>query len=141
MRNRLSFAISTALLGAGLLTGLIAAPVLADEGHAATAAPARPLPTTQLPRTVRPLHYQVEVTPHADQLRFDGKVAIDIEVLQPTDAIVLNALDLQFGKVSLAAQGGRPGAATKIDIDPKAQTARFAFGHVLAAGRFRLALD
>ncbi len=93
MRNRLSLSISLALLGATVA----ATPVLAHEGHepaAAVAAPARALPTTQLPRSVRPSHYAVEVTPHADKLAFDGHVDITLQVLEPTDAIVLNQLDM-----------------------------------------------
>ncbi|WP_159093728.1 hypothetical protein, partial [Xanthomonas fragariae] len=37
--------------------------------------------TTQLPRTAKPTHYAVEITPHADKMTFDGKVAIDIVIL------------------------------------------------------------
>ena len=108
MRNSLSLAISLALLG----PVLAAAPAFAHEGHEghAPAAAARPLPTTQLPRTVRPAHYAVSITPHADKLAFDGHVAIDIEVLEPTTTIVLNQRDLQFRNVRLASRqpGARP---------------------------------
>ena len=47
---------------------------------------------TQLPRTAIPHHYSLTVTPHADRLTFDGNVAIDLEVVQPTDTLVLNAV-------------------------------------------------
>ena len=57
-------------------------------GPARTAAsgPTQSMPTlpTQLPRTAIPSHYAIEVTPHADQLTFDGKVAIDLKVIKPT---------------------------------------------------------
>jgi len=33
---------------------------------------------TQLPRTAAPHHYALTVTPHAENLTFDGKVAIDL---------------------------------------------------------------
>ena len=47
---------------------------------------------TQLPTSVRPLHYAIAVIPGAAaNLRFSGTVAIDIDVLQPTDSITLNA--------------------------------------------------
>ena len=65
--------------------------VLAGTTATADAAAARAsraadeaLPTTQLPRGIRPTHYEVAVTPDAAALTFDGRVAISIEVLEPT---------------------------------------------------------
>lgn len=58
--------------------------------------------TSQLPRTAKPTHYAVEITPHADKMTFDGKVAIDIVVLQATDRIVLQAANLSFARSTLA---------------------------------------
>jgi len=49
---------------------------------------------TQLPRTAVPHHYALTVTPHADKLTFDGKVAIDLDVVAPTNALTLSAADL-----------------------------------------------
>ncbi|HQW77692.1 MAG TPA: hypothetical protein PLJ77_12480, partial [Dokdonella sp.] len=40
--------------------------------------------TTQLPRDVRPTHYEISVTPHAGKLTFDGRVEVTIDVLQAT---------------------------------------------------------
>src|SRR5262245_51246415 len=56
---------------------------LASAGSIAAAAPAPAAPpvldaTTQLPRSVRPTHYDVAVVPHADKLSFDGRVAISV---------------------------------------------------------------
>ena len=58
--------------------------------------------TTQLPRTVRPVHYDVAIDPDPATLTYSGQVAIEIEVLQPTDRITLNAVDLKFRKVGLS---------------------------------------
>ena len=52
--------------------------------------------TTQLPRNVRPTHYTIEVTPHAEAMTFDGKARIDIEVLEATNMVVLQAIDMSF---------------------------------------------
>ncbi|KAB7766219.1 M1 family metallopeptidase [Xanthomonas maliensis] len=102
--------------------------------------------TTQLPRTARPSHYALEITPHADAMRFDGKVAIDLAVLQPTDRIVLQAANLQLQQASLRAadgQGKRKGKAraAKISLDADAQTASFAFDAPLAPGNYTLTID
>ncbi|WOB27561.1 MULTISPECIES: M1 family metallopeptidase [Xanthomonas] len=116
----------------------------ATVAHAAaapgTGAPSVLQVTTQLPRTARPTHYAVEITPHADKMTFDGKVRIDVQVLTATDAIVLQAANLHFSKATLAATGGKP-VATKIATDADAQTARFDTGTPLAPGNYVLSID
>jgi aminopeptidase N len=100
------------------------------------------LTTTQLPRSVRPVHYDVALTPDAKALRFTGKVNITLEVLQPTDSITLNALELVFARARLSAVGSKHAyAAPKVTLNSDAQTVTFTFDKILARGRFRLALD
>jgi aminopeptidase N len=119
MRNRLSSAIVLALA--------------ATSAHAAT---------TELPRSVRPSHYDVTITPHAQAMAFDGHVAVDIEVLEATDRIVLQARDLAFSHAVLEVEGlPTKMAGPTITVDDKAQTATFAFPAPLEAGRYRLVLD
>ncbi len=129
MRTSLVRAIAFAL--AGLSTAAIAAPV---------AAPVEA--TTQLPRGVRPTHYDVSIVPHADKLSFDGQVSIELEIAKPTSSIVLNALDMTFGKASLTPVKGKGAAATpKVTVDDKAQTVTVAFDRALTPGTYRLSLD
>ena len=97
---------------------------------------------TQLPTNVRPLRYTIAARPDAAKLRFSGRADIDIQVLQATDSITLNAADLAFDSVSLG--GGGSGAVAlnprKIDIDADKQTATFRFARKLAPGRYRLTI-
>ncbi|MBS0213274.1 MAG: M1 family metallopeptidase [Proteobacteria bacterium] len=98
--------------------------------------------TTQLPRSVRPTHYDIHVVPDAKNLRFAGHVAIDIEVLQATDRIVLNALDMTFPNAQLqSADGAAALAAPTVSVDHDVQTATFAFARAIAPGSYRLVLD
>ncbi|MEO7178200.1 MAG: M1 family metallopeptidase [Allosphingosinicella sp.] len=109
---------------------------------AATAGPASRQITTQLPSNVRPLQYTINATPDAANLRFTSRVDIDIQVLEATDSITLNAADLEFGDVSLG--GGDSGAALKprkIDVSDEKQTATFRFAREIAPGRYRLTID
>ncbi|WDM76301.1 M1 family metallopeptidase [Xanthomonas cucurbitae] len=133
MRLFLATAIVLALAGTSL-TGYVdaAAPAPATKAPAAI--------TTQLPRTARPSHYAIEITPHAEAMRFDGKVSVDLQVLVPTDAIVLQAADLRLGKATLAPAGRAPVAA-KVTTDADAQTASIATGAALAPGKYLLTLD
>jgi aminopeptidase N len=126
---------------------LISAAVLALAGLSAQPAVAAPAAapiaraTTQLPRSVRPTHYDVALTPDAARSTFAGKVTITLEVLNPTASITLNATDLAFSRVTLApATGGAPITATA-SVDAAGQTATFTFAHPVAKGHYRLALD
>ena len=88
MRRTLAAAISLALS------------VAAVDAFAQAPAPHNDAPpvvnaTTQLPRNVRPTHYTIAVVPNAQALTFTGNIKIALDVLQPTDKIVLNAVDMQ----------------------------------------------
>ena len=137
MRRILVSAIALAI--AGFSTAALA------QAEAAPAS-ATTLATTQLPRDVRPTHYDVAVVPHAGSLAFDGKVTVDIEVMAPTSSITLNAVDLTFGSVRLTPVSGQCGnagalAAPKVSVDDKAQTATFTFAEPLSVGSYKLAMD
>jgi aminopeptidase N len=112
-------------------------------GTDAAGGPVAPIPT-QLPRTVRPLQYAIAARPDAEKLRFSARADIDIQVLEATDRITLNAADLEFGQASLGGgDGSAPLALNPRDIDTDAdkQTATFRFGRTLDPGRYRLTID
>ncbi len=129
-RSLISLAVALALAGGA------AAPVIASPSAPKAAAGT----TTQLPRGVRPLHYDIALTPDAGSSRFTAKVTIDVEVSTPTRSITLNAAELTFTRASLVSNGGAAQSA-RIAVDDEAQTATFSFGKPLAKGRYRLALD
>lgn len=133
MRLPLVTAIALALVGTNPAASVLAA------APAPTSAAASSI-TTQLPHTAKPTHYAVEITPHADKMTFDGKVAIDVSVLQATDRIVLQAANLSLARGTLTQKGGKPQAA-KVSTDAEAQTATFAFDKPLAVGEYVLSID
>ena len=66
---------------------------------AATGAPAEPVYSFEatpgkLPKTVVPTHYAIELEPSLESLTFAGTELVDIEVREPTNRLVLNALNL-----------------------------------------------
>src|SRR3546814_2632646 len=79
----------------------VSAAVPALPALAAAQAEKVALATTQLPRGVTPTHYDLWIKPNADALTFEGKAKIAIDITEPTDTIVLNAVDLDFASVSL----------------------------------------
>jgi aminopeptidase N len=121
------------------LVGLSAVPVVhADTPPATNAMQA----TTQLPRNVRPTRYVVAITPDAANLKFDGHVAIAIDVLQPTTSITLNAMDMAFAKVGLMSANGKVAIADpRVTVDANGQTATFIFDKPIAPGSYKLAMD
>lgn len=128
MRRILTTAIALALAGS---TG-------AALAQATAPSPASAPVTSELPRTVRPSHYAIEVVPHAQEMRFDGKVKIDLEVLEATDRIVLQAIDMTFSGTTLTTPAGKA-LVPKVSVDAAKQTATFAFDKPLAPGRYVLA--
>jgi len=113
--------------------------VATDAVAAVPSNPADRQATTQLPRTARPSHYDVTLIPDAQNMRFSGKVRIDLDILTATDTIVLNAADLTFSHAALEGAGNLP--APVIRLDEQAQTASFTFARKLAPGHYTLALD
>jgi len=127
---------------------LISAAVLALAGlsaypaHAANASSPAALATTQLPRTARPIHYDVSITPNAAASTFAAKVNITVDLLQPTASITLNATDLAFQSALLStARSNAAPSAAKVSVNSSEQTATFQFDHPLAKGRYTLALE
>lgn len=133
------------------LASLPAFAVVAAPAHrAAPAAMAPTLPPleqrdipTQLPKTVRPTQYSLNIRPDAEKLAFSGQAVIDVDVLQPVREITLNAVDMKFGKVTLAAlsAGANKVEASGVRMDDDAQTATIAFPSTIQPGRYQLAID
>ena len=134
MRRILVSAIAMALLA-----GFCSVPAVHAEAVAAAGAAQ---PTTQLPRSVRPTHYDVAIVPNAAKMRFDGKVIVDIDVLQPTSSITLNAMNMTFSKVGLSPTTGKAVfAAPGVKADAANQTATFTFDKPIAPGSYKLTMD
>lgn len=132
MRRILFSAIALALAGVS-----VSQPAMAQSTTSAEV-----ISTTQLPRSVRPSHYDVAITPHVDAMNFDGKVTAIVDVLTPTASITLNAIDLKFSSVSLAPASGKGSfAAPKVSVNAEAQTATFTFAKPIPVGSYRLSMD
>jgi puromycin-sensitive aminopeptidase len=81
---------------------------------------------SRLPRAVRPLRYDLLIRPDLDASTFSGRVRIALDVLQPSDTIVLHARGLE---VDLA-----PGEAGTLSRVPEHEQLVCTFEEPLAAG-------
>lgn len=122
---------------------IAAAPVALATPSLAQDLPAGPAAgvTTQLPRGAAPSHYAITVTPDAANLKFTGKVTIDVTVNAAMPALVLNAADLSFGAITLAPAAGGTAIKGTAKVDAAAQTVTLDFGKPLSPGSYTLAID
>jgi len=87
----------------------------------------------RLPRTVEPVAYRLVFEPDLAAATFTGTAEIDVVVRQATDEVVLNAVELEIGGVTLTPADGtaRPAAVTP---EPEAERVRFRLEDPLPAG-------
>ena len=118
----------------------------------------------QLPKTVAPRHYDILVEPDFHTFRFRSRAAIDIEVFEPVDHVMVHALGLKITRAYAenaagAHQEALQSRASVTFIDPmsgearaeefesaaatdeKAQTATFSFDRALARGDWKLVAE
>jgi aminopeptidase N len=89
----------------------------------------------KLPKTVVPIHYSLDLQPDLDKLTLAGAEIVDIEVFEPTDRLVLNAVNLT---VDVAAIEGDAGTAIQIVPDTGAETVTIIFPQTIGIGRHKL---
>ncbi len=90
-----------------------------------------------LPKNVRPLSYTITLEPNFDDFTFKGEEFINVEVLQPTDSITLNAIEIDVKFCEVMAGGGVYGPA-ETKFDEEAETVTFRFNETLPTGNARL---
>jgi aminopeptidase N len=126
-----------ALACAGLWIATLAVALTAGTGTASAQAVYSFASTPgRLPKSVVPRHYAIELAPDLDNLTIAGSATVDIDVQQPTDRIVLNAVEMTIGTASLDGEAGAPA----ISLDAAAETATLTFPHPVAAGAHKLKL-
>jgi puromycin-sensitive aminopeptidase len=95
----------------------------------------------RLPRRAKPRRYELELRPDLGSATFSGAETVLVDVLDETDRLVLNAVDLDVPHVELATPGGevlRP----EVRLDAAEQQLSLLFGEPLAPGDgYRLSLE
>ena len=96
--------------------------------------------TFRLPDTVRPLKYNLTLTPNLENFTFDGEEKIELEVREKTDTIMLNSIELQILHAHVELDDGKLIEAIDILANETAETATFTFGEVIPAGQCSITL-
>src|SRR5215510_1160702 len=120
--------LSTRVLTCAFALSLLLTVAHADAPYSFEATPG------QLPKTVTPVHYALDLQPNLEALTVAGSAVIDIEVRAPTDRLVLNAVDMTFSSASLDGVG----LARSITVEKNAETVTLSFPHAIEAGRYKL---
>jgi puromycin-sensitive aminopeptidase len=93
----------------------------------------------RLPRTVTPRRYDLTLSPDLDQATFAGEARIQVDVHEPVEQIVLNALELDIAEVELIAEDGTTLAGT-VELDEETERATISLPATAAPGVYRLHL-
>src|SRR5882724_4327147 len=88
----------------------------------------------KLPKTVVPIHYAIDLQPNLAALTAKGLAIIDIEVREPTERLVLNAVDLTFTGTTI----DDITSAKSTSVNEDDQTVTFTFPRMIAAGPHQL---
>src|SRR5262245_18254323 len=91
-----------------------------------------PAAAQRLSDTVVPDHYTLSFAPDLEKATFRGRETIRVQVKAPTRTIVLHAVEIDFGDVTISA-GNRMQAAT-VTLDAKTETATLTVAQEIPAG-------
>jgi Peptidase M1 N-terminal domain len=93
-----------------------------------------------LPRSVVPHRYDLVLEPDLEAATFAGSETVTLEVVEPVDEIVLNAVDLDVGPGRLEGPGGTLEVST-IRLDPESERAHLLLSGTAEPGVWTLHLE
>jgi alanyl aminopeptidase len=117
------------------ILGLLGGGVAGRGAYAAAASEA--VPTGQLPATIIPTHYKLDLAIRPLRDEFFGTVEIDIQLAEPRSVIFLHGKDLNVTRAEVREPDGRTTLATYTQVSLTG-VARVDFGRTLPAGRATL---
>jgi aminopeptidase N len=130
-----------AAFAAVLLAGCASTPPLPGGALPTTSALAPSIPS-DLPRSARPLHYQINFVPDAQNLTFAGTETIDLELFERSNTLTLHALELDITMARLMpADGSAEPVVLRVAMGAADQTVRLTAPRVMQPGRYRLDLS
>jgi aminopeptidase N len=115
---------------AGLAMMLWASAALAEPGYSFDTSPGN------LPKSVVPSRYAIELAPDLQNLAIAGSETIDIDVREPVSRVVLNAVDIAIEVASIDDGGQR----AEVSFDSAAEAATLSFASALSPGPHKLHL-
>ena len=93
-----------------------------------------------LPANVKPNKYRLTLQPDLNTFTFKGEQTVDIEIVEPTARIVLNAAELEITGVTLRHNGSET-STHSVSLDADTETVTLDFGRTLSPGRAQLEME
>ena len=93
-----------------------------------------------LPANVKPTKYRMTLQPDLANFTFKGEQTVDIEIVEPTARVKLNAAELEISRVTLVRSGSST-VAHSISLDADTETATLDFGQTLSPGPAQLEME
>src|SRR3954467_15234472 len=97
------------------------------------------VPAYRLPRVVTPTRYELTLTPDLDAATFAGEERVEVDVHEPVEELVLNAIELDILDAELIADDGTILAGT-VTLDEDEERATIVLNGTAAPGRHTLHL-
>ena len=94
----------------------------------------------RLPRTVRPRRYDLTLEPDLDAATFSGEETIAVEVVEPTDAIVLNAAEIEIDDAVVDAGAASGALGVSVELDEETERLTLRLDETLAPGQAEVRL-
>jgi puromycin-sensitive aminopeptidase len=94
----------------------------------------------RLPRHILPTHYDIRLEPDLETLSFRGSVGVDFTVIEPAEAIVLNAAEIEVKSFRLL-RNASPVDISELSYDEEAERVVFHPEDPLEPGDYRLELE
>lgn len=88
-----------------------------------------------LPTNVKPMHYDLTLEPNLETFEYEGKVVIDLDVMEDTTSISLNTLDLKIHSTEISADSVVITSTPELHYNEDTQTTRISFPHTIPAGK------
>jgi len=92
----------------------------------------------RLPRTVMPRRYELRLEPDLEAFTFDGQETIELEVVEETDSITLNVLEIEIDHAVLTDSAGA--IVASVSYDERMQRAILTFDRPMARGEAELSV-
>jgi puromycin-sensitive aminopeptidase len=93
----------------------------------------------RLPRHARPRRYELELRPDLEAARFEGHAKVELELLEPSDRLVLNAVGLDITSTRLDCSDGTE-AVPEVSFDGTDQLLILQFDRPLPTGVHHLSI-
>ncbi|KAF2749750.1 hypothetical protein M011DRAFT_465417 [Sporormia fimetaria CBS 119925] len=87
-----------------------------------------------LPTNVKPVHYDLTLEPDFEKFTYEGKVSIDLDVVEDTTSISLNANELTIHSTTVSSNGQTIADSPSVQHDDDTQVTKVSFDKTIPAG-------